>query len=36
MHGDYTAILDFNVNISAEHANAASVDGGPGTEPILE
>ena len=24
MHGDYTAILDFNVNISAEHANAAA------------
>ena len=26
---DYTAVLDFNVNIPAEHANADSVDGGP-------
>ena len=31
----YTAVLDFNVNIPAEHANADSVDGGPGMEPIL-
>ena len=33
---DYTAVLDFNVNIPGEHANAESVDGGPGMEPILE
>ena len=33
---DYNAILDFNVNIPAEHANADSVDGDPGMEPILE
>ena len=33
---DYTAVLDFNVNIPAEHAIADSVDGGPGMEPILE
>ena len=33
---DYTAVLDFNVNISAGHANADSVDGGLGMEPILE
>ena len=33
---DYTAVLDFNVNVPAEHANADSVDGGPGMEPILE
>ena len=33
---DYTAVLDFNVNIPAEHDNADSVDGGPGMEPILE
>ena len=33
---DYTAILDFNVNIPAEHANADSVDDGLGMEPILE
>ena len=33
---DYTVVLDFNVNIPAEHANADSVDGGLGTEPILE
>ena len=33
---DYTAVLDFNVNIPAEHANADSVDGGPGMEQILE
>ena len=33
---DYTAVLDFNVNIPAEHANADSVDGGSGMEPILE
>ena len=33
---DYTVVLDFNVNIPAEHANADSVDGGPGMEPILE
>ena len=25
---DYTAVLDFNVNIPADHANADSVDGG--------
>ena len=29
-------VLDFHVNISAEHANADSVDGGPGMEPILK
>ena len=33
---DYTAVLDFNVNIPVKHANADSVDGGPGMEPILE
>ena len=33
---DYTAVLDFNVNIPAEHANVDSVDGGPGMESILE
>ena len=33
---DYTAVLDFNVNIPAEHANADSVDGGPGMELIFE
>ena len=33
---DYTAVLDFNVNIPAEHAIADSVDGGPGMETILE
>ena len=33
---DYTAVLYFNVNIPAEHANADSVDGGPGMEPILK
>ena len=33
---DDTAILDFNVNIPAEHANAESVEGDPGMEPILE
>ena len=33
---DYTAVLDFNVNIPAEHANADSADGVPGKEPILE
>ena len=33
---DYAAVLDFNVNIPAEHANADSVDGSPGIEPILE
>ena len=32
----YTAVLDFNVNIPAKHANADSVDCGPGMEPILE
>ena len=32
----YTAVLDFNVNIPAEHANADSVDGCPEIEPILE
>ena len=33
---DYTAVLDFNANIPAEHANADTVDGGPGMEPILK
>ena len=33
---DYTAVLDFNVNIPAEHDNADSVDGGPGMEHILK
>ena len=33
---DYTAVLDFNVNIPAEHANPDSVDGGPEMKPILE
>ena len=33
---DYTAVLDFNVNIPAEHANADSVDSGPGMEPLFE
>ena len=33
---DHTAVLDTNVNIPSEHANADSVDGGPGIEPILE
>ena len=33
---DYTAVLDFNVNIPGEHANADSVDGGPEMEPTLE
>ena len=33
---DYTAVLDLNVNIPAEHANTDSVDGGPGMDPILE
>ena len=33
---DYTAVLDVNVNIPAEHANTDSVDGGPGIEPTLE
>ena len=33
---DYTVVLAFNVNIPAERANADSVDGGPGMEPILE
>ena len=33
---DYTAVLDFNVIIPAEHANADSVDSGPGMDPILE
>ena len=32
----YTAVLDFNVNIPAEHTNADSVDGDPRMEPILE
>ena len=32
----YTAVLDFNVNIPVEHANADSVDGGPGMEPIFK
>ena len=32
---DYTAVLGFNVNIPTEHANADSVDGCPGMEPIL-
>ena len=33
---DYIAVLDFNVNIPAEYANADSVDEGPRMEPILE
>ena len=33
---DYTTLLDFNINIPAEHANADSVDGGPEMEPTLE
>ena len=33
---DYTAVLDFNVNIPDEHAIADSMDGSPGLEPILE
>ena len=33
---DYTAVLDFDVNISTKHGNADSVDGGPGTESTLE
>ena len=33
---DYTAALDFNVNIPGEHANADSVDGDPEMEPTLE
>ena len=33
---DYTTVLDFNVDIPDEHANADSVDGDPGMEPILE
>ena len=33
---DYTSVLDFNINIPVEHANADSVNGGPGMEPILE
>ena len=33
---DYTAVLDFNVNIPAEYANADSVNGGPGMGQILE
>ena len=33
---DYTAVLDFNVNIPAEHDNGDSVDSGPGIEPIFE
>ena len=33
---DYTAVLDFNVNIPVEHANADSVDGSLGMETILE
>ena len=32
----YTVDLDVNVNIPAEHANADSVDSGPGMEPIFE
>ena len=31
-----STVLDFNVNIPAEHANADSVDGNPGMEPILK
>ena len=30
------SVLDFNVNITVEHANGDSVDGGPRIEPILE
>ena len=33
---DYTAVLDFNVNIPVEHASADSVDGSPVMETILE
>ena len=33
---DYTAVLDFNFNIPAEHVNAESVDGVLRMEPILE
>ena len=33
---DYTAVLDFSVNIPAKHANVDSVDGSPGMESILE
>ena len=33
---DYTAVLDFNINVPAEHVNADSVDGGPGMEPVFE
>ena len=33
---DNPAVLDFNVNILAEYANADSVDCGPGMEPIFE
>ena len=33
---DYTEVLDFSVNIPAEHANANSVYGGPEMKPILE
>ena len=33
---DYTVVLDFDVNIPAEDANADSVESGPGMEPILK
>ena len=33
---DYSAVLDFNVYIPAKHANADSVNGGFGIEPIFE
>ena len=33
---DYTAVLNFHVNIPEEHANVDSVDGGSGIKPILE
>ena len=33
---DYTAVLDLNVNIPAEHATVDSVDGDPRMEPIFE
>ena len=31
----YTVVLDFNVNIPAEDANADSLESGPGMEPVL-
>ena len=32
---DYMAVLDFNVNTPAEHANVESVDGDPEIKPLL-